>query len=198
MLNHFWKQWSKEYLLELRDAHRQRNISKTSAPVKIGDIVLVHDQDHPRGFLKVAQVDKLITGRDGLIRGAALRLPSKNGQQTTLQRPLQLIYPLEITQSECHPVNGSDESNATRQEHRPEITQMKEIELNHTQDHSDCRPREPEIDLRSGRERCSKIMNMVNHFLNIAVNQGEHVGNSNVTIMHYSSELFTITYLMFM
>jgi hypothetical protein len=23
VLNHFWKRWSKEYLLELRDAHRQ-------------------------------------------------------------------------------------------------------------------------------------------------------------------------------
>ena len=49
VLNHFWKWWNKEYLLELRDAHRQRHV-RSSTPVKIGDIVLVHDQDHPRGF----------------------------------------------------------------------------------------------------------------------------------------------------
>ena len=119
VLNHFWKRWSKEYLLELRNAHRQLSISRTSAPVKIGDIVLVHDPDRPRGFWKVARVEKLITGRDGLVRGAALKLPSKNGQQTTLQRPLQLIYPLEVTQSECHLVNESDESNAPLQETPP-------------------------------------------------------------------------------
>ena len=119
VLNHFWKRWSKEYLLDLRDAHRQQKIGGTSAPVQIGDIVLVHDQDHPRGFWKMARVERLITGRDGLARGAALRLPSKNGQPTTLQRPLQLIYPLEITQAEHHPMNRSDESDATLQENPP-------------------------------------------------------------------------------
>ena len=78
VLNHFWKWWSKECLLELRDAYRRRNIGGTSAPVKIGDIILVHDQDHPRGFWKVMQVEELITWRDGLVHGAVLRLPSKN------------------------------------------------------------------------------------------------------------------------
>ena len=105
VLNHFWRRWSKEYLLELRDAHRQRSVVGTPNPVKKGDIVLVHDQDRPRGFWKIAQVEKLITGKDGLVRGATLRLPTKDGQQTTLQRPLQLIYPLEI---EVNPVNKSD------------------------------------------------------------------------------------------
>jgi hypothetical protein len=38
-------------------------------------------------------------------------------QQTTLQHPLQLIYPLEITQSESHPGGGYD---ATLQETSPE------------------------------------------------------------------------------
>ena len=72
VLNHFWKRWSKEYLLELRDRHRQRHVHGTSTPVMPGDIVLVHDQDHPRGFWKVARVEKLITGRDELVRGNSL------------------------------------------------------------------------------------------------------------------------------
>jgi hypothetical protein len=41
VLNHFWKRWSKEYLLELRDAHRQQHVHGTSTPVNPGDIVLV-------------------------------------------------------------------------------------------------------------------------------------------------------------
>jgi hypothetical protein len=65
----------------------------------------------------VARVEKLITGRDELVRGAVLKLPPKNGQQTTLQRPLQLIYPLEITQCESHPQRECD---ATLQETSPE------------------------------------------------------------------------------
>ena len=87
------------YLLKLRNAPQEQNISGTSAPVKIGDVVLVCDQGYPEGFLKFAQVEKLITGRDGLVCRAGLWLPSRNGQQTT--------------QSEYHPVN---ESTATPQE----------------------------------------------------------------------------------
>ena len=37
--------------------------------VKVGDIVLVHDQDNPRGFWKMARVQELIIGRDHRVRG---------------------------------------------------------------------------------------------------------------------------------
>lgn len=100
VLNHFWKQWRREYLLELRDAHRQRPGTQTTTPVKIGDVVVVHEEGCPRGFWKVAKVERLITGRDGLVRGAVLKLPSKNHRNVTLQRPLQLLYPLGVAQTE--------------------------------------------------------------------------------------------------
>ena len=119
ILNHFWKWWSMEHLFELRETRRQRRVDGTSARVKIGDIVLVHNQDHPKGVWKVARVENLITGRDGLVRGAVLRLPSKSGQLTTLQRPLQLIYPLEITQAERHSANKSDEGEVALRETPP-------------------------------------------------------------------------------
>jgi hypothetical protein len=94
VLNHFWKRWSKEYLLELRDSHRQKQASGNSASVRVGDVVVVHDQDNPRGFWKLAKIEKLLSGKDGLVRGAVLRLPSKNGHSSTLRRPIQLLYPL--------------------------------------------------------------------------------------------------------
>ena len=103
VLNHFWKRWSKEYLLELREAHRHQHSSKGLSPIDVGDIVVVHDQDHPRGFWKLAKVEKLLTGKDDHVRGATLRLPSKKGHMTTLQRPLQLLYPLELKSKESSP-----------------------------------------------------------------------------------------------
>ena len=114
VLNHFWKRWSREYLLELREAHQQRYVHGSSTPVKPGDMVLVHDPDHPRGFWRIARVERLITRRDGLVRGAILRLPTKNGWQTTLQRPLQLLYPLEISQEET-PVEPTTRNNNFRE-----------------------------------------------------------------------------------
>ena len=101
VLNHFWRRWTKEYLLELREAHRQRRqrADAPTADVKPGDIVLIHDQEHPRGFWKMGQVESLIVGRDGRVRGASLRLASKSPHQKRLQRPLQLLYPLEISRA---------------------------------------------------------------------------------------------------
>jgi hypothetical protein len=39
VLNHFWQRWSKEYLLELRERHRQKGTHGTSVTAKPGDVV---------------------------------------------------------------------------------------------------------------------------------------------------------------
>ena len=38
---------------------------------------------------------QLIKGRDGRVRAAILAVPSGDGQTSTFQRPIQLLYPLE-------------------------------------------------------------------------------------------------------
>ena len=96
VLNHFWRRWSKEYLLELRESHRHHHLGKSCSSISIGDIVIVHDQDHPREFWKVAKVERVLSGKDGHVRGAVLTVASRSGHPTTLQRPLQLLCPLEL------------------------------------------------------------------------------------------------------
>ena len=110
IINHFWRRWSREYLLELRDTHRQRSSSGIKNAIVVGDVVLIHDEDNPRGFWKLAKVQKLIIGQDGEIRGATLKVGSKDGTPTVLQRPLQLIYPLEINSGPpTAPVSGQED-----------------------------------------------------------------------------------------
>ena len=99
VINHFWKRWRHEYLLELRESHRTNQGESRGSPIATGDIVLVHDEHQPRGFWKLAQVKETIVGKDGRVRGAVLKLSTKDGQATFLRRPLQLLYPLEIN---CH------------------------------------------------------------------------------------------------
>ena len=95
MLNQFWKRWRGEYLLELREAHRHHRGNPDAVPPSVGDIVLVEEEDKPRGLWKLARVTSLITGKDGRPRGAVLHVPS-SGSNGTLQRPLQRLYPLEL------------------------------------------------------------------------------------------------------
>ena len=85
-------------MLELREAHHHKGTN--AAPVEIGDIVVVHSDNQPRGFWKLARVERTITGRDGKIRGAAVRVTNRQGRPTMLHRPIQCLYPLEISLQE--------------------------------------------------------------------------------------------------
>ena len=101
VLEHFWKQWKREYLLELRESHRHANRPPKKShcsPIAVGDMVLVHEDSKPRGFWKIAKVESLTTGTDGLTRGAVVKVASSAGRPTMLRRPLQLLYPLEVQQ----------------------------------------------------------------------------------------------------
>lgn len=102
VLNHFWKRWRSEYLAELRESHRYA-AKKTAhaSSVKVGDIVIVHDDALPRGFWKLGRVQELFPGRDGLLRSALVRVATRERQHTLLKRPLQRLYPLEIPNTDA-------------------------------------------------------------------------------------------------
>jgi hypothetical protein len=80
----------------------------------VGDVVLVHEENKPRGFWKLAKVESLIKGADGLIRGATVRLHSADKRFSLLRRPLQLLYPLEVHQSDAVADQSSDSDNGTQ------------------------------------------------------------------------------------
>ena len=118
-LNRFWKRWKNEYLLELREAHRH-NKGTDAAPVQVGDVVVIHNENQPRGFWKLARVERTIVGRDGKIRGAEVQVATSHGQPTVLHRPIQCLYPLEIKvqekaqlQSDLPESNPEDDSGET-------------------------------------------------------------------------------------
>ena len=65
VMNHFWKRWQKEYLLELRNSHLNVTQHSSNRVVSIGDVVIVHDEDQPRGKWRIGRVEALVTGSDG-------------------------------------------------------------------------------------------------------------------------------------
>ena len=81
---------------------------------------MVHNPDHPQGFWKMAKVQRLITRRDGQTRGVVLRSTTKGGKLATLQKPVQLIYPLGVAQSET--VEDTEEpQNLRKKEMNPNL-----------------------------------------------------------------------------
>ena len=96
ILNHFWKRWRNEYLIELRNAHRHQSQNDASTAISIGDVVIVHEENQPRGKWRVGKVLDLIAGADSCVRGAVVEVRSKGGKSVKLKRPVQRLYPLEI------------------------------------------------------------------------------------------------------
>ena len=62
-----WKRCSREYVRSLREQHRNLGRNGQLYP-KIGDVVIVHDEDQPRNRWKLAIVTRLITGKDNITR----------------------------------------------------------------------------------------------------------------------------------
>ena len=93
-LSHFWNRWRKEYLCDLRETHNSSG--RETAMIHEGDIVIIADDKVKRNVWKMGRVESLITGRDGMVRGATLRVICK-GKPEFLNRPLQKLYPLEVT-----------------------------------------------------------------------------------------------------
>ena len=84
----FWKRWTRQYLLELHQRqkwhHAQRNLD-------IGDLVLMVDENSPRGAWPLGVVLEVKKGRDDLIRSALVKTKSAR-----LVRPITKLVHLEL------------------------------------------------------------------------------------------------------
>ena len=93
----FWRRWRTEYLHELREAHRNaKRLKGQDRLIAVGDMVVLYDEKHPRGFWRIGKVERLISGVDGEIRGASVRVHTNRINTLMLNRPIQHLYPLEV------------------------------------------------------------------------------------------------------
>ena len=108
LLHHFQTRWKREYLTALREAHKGGGVKEQT--VKVGDIVLVHN-DVPRARWRLAVIEELIKGLDGLTRSAKIR--TKAGRTN---RPIAKLYPLEVNSASeiaATPASSNNETAST-------------------------------------------------------------------------------------
>ncbi len=84
-----WNRWQREYIHSLMES--QRINGKPAKAPEIGEIVLVIGKEKNRSEWKKAKVLRQIKGKDGVVRGVMLL-----HKVHTIERPLQLVCPLEI------------------------------------------------------------------------------------------------------
>jgi len=71
LIQQFWRRWKCEYLTSLREFHR--TLGHNERVIKKGDVVIVHD-DKSRLYWRLAVVEDLIEGKDGLVWAAHIRM----------------------------------------------------------------------------------------------------------------------------
>ena len=93
-IDRFWKIWSDEYLLSLRECYQQNHRSprvKSAIQSTVGEVVLLKE-NAPRGTWKLAVITELTPSEDGNVRLA--RVHTQSGH--ILHRAIHMLYPLEI------------------------------------------------------------------------------------------------------
>ena len=85
----FWKRWREEFLATLNTRKKWRDKKDN---LKIGDVVLVVDQNAPRGQWPLGRVEEVFPGRDGQVRVVQV---STRGHKFT--RPITRLCPLNVS-----------------------------------------------------------------------------------------------------
>ena len=115
LLQQFTRQWRKEYLLSLRETHKNNCHGKGGSVISVGDVVLLKD-DTKRMFWKLAVVQELLTGADKQVRAAIVSLGKSGRQSQLLRRSVKHLYPLEVTVTTR--TSDSPEDTSCTLEHR--------------------------------------------------------------------------------
>ena len=112
-----WKRWSSKYICGLRERHNLQHHGRTNK-LTIGDVMIIKGDQKNRSHWKLGIVSDLIKGKDGIVRGAKLRAGN-----TTLERAVQHLYPLELQCNSSHekptPDTGRKQLNVEAREFRP-------------------------------------------------------------------------------
>ena len=134
VLQSLWKYWRKDNLLELRSTHVGYKTKESN--IKVTDIAIVLDENQKRNKLQLGNIEKLITSKDAIIRGA--EVAEQNKKPTVIMRSLQTLFPVEMNENEIRPFSNPrmkkiDAISKQIQENRRKRTMMSTM-MNYSQD----------------------------------------------------------------
>ncbi|XP_047528971.1 uncharacterized protein LOC125066490 [Vanessa atalanta] len=89
---HFWRRWQHEYLAELQQRTKWR---VPDIPLRLGDLVLLQEENMPPLCWRVGRISKLFPGADGVCRVADVQTT-----RGTFRRPFTRLSPLPVTENQ--------------------------------------------------------------------------------------------------
>ena len=132
LLSRYWNQWRRYYLLDLRERHKLTWKKKGGTfEISVGDVIIIFEVKQPSSNWRLGKIERIIRVKDGHIRGASLRVITREGHHSVIERLLQKLFPLEIATKdipeldECGIVaekisEATDRPNGTEGRDRPD------------------------------------------------------------------------------
>ena len=93
LLEHFWRRWSRDYVTELRNMHRQKSRPRSSIAVSEGNVVTVFEDNLHRSQWTLGRVEQLIHGADDRVRAALEITVVNNDEQPREEQIIDGIRP---------------------------------------------------------------------------------------------------------
>ena len=97
ILNQIVSRWWKEYLLSLHE-YRGVQLKHQGPPIKVGDVVILKDENVVRNFWKLAKVIELLEVSDGIQRAALINVATTNGPPKILRHSIRHLIPIEVSE----------------------------------------------------------------------------------------------------
>ncbi len=112
VLDNYWKRWTKEYLVDLREYHKLQYKGDGTPDIQEDDIVTIEDENRKnRLSWKIGRVKSVRKGLDNIIRGAKIKLAIGR----IIERPVQKVYPLELSPRNVLSTNNNKPLESTEQ-----------------------------------------------------------------------------------
>ena len=119
ILEHFVNRWRREYLMSLRERSRVNANRRNVAAIAVGDIVVIMNEKTKQQFWKLAKVEDLLPGQDGVVRAARVRVACSEGKPNVLRRSIEQLIPLEVTERLEETEGGPDEGEDKEPDQEP-------------------------------------------------------------------------------
>ena len=71
------------------------------------------EDNKPRTLWRIGKIEELIIGKDNIAGGAVVRVHAKEGKSKQLRRPLQKLFPLELSGPTSTSSTGSTSTGST-------------------------------------------------------------------------------------
>lgn len=89
LADHYWRRWLREYLPTLQERQKWNNPRRNLA---VDDLVVVVDENAPRGQWLLGRIVRVFPGKDGFVRSAEVKT-----KHSTLHRPIRKLCLLEAS-----------------------------------------------------------------------------------------------------